>query len=88
MKKKILISTGGSGGHVIPATILHDHLLKKRDVIISTDNRGYKYLNKDIHKIYIFSQERKNKSINFNWWLYVITLNFSGQIFKSQNLFN
>ena len=42
MKKKILISTGGSGGHVIPATILHDHLLKKRDVIISTDNRGYK----------------------------------------------
>ena len=53
MKKKILISTGGSGGHVIPATILHDHLLKKRDVIISTDNRGYKYLNKDIHKILI-----------------------------------
>ena len=30
MKKKILISTGGSGGHVIPATILHDHLLKKK----------------------------------------------------------
>ena len=53
MKKKILISTGGSGGHVIPATILHSHLLKKKDVFISTDNRGYKYLNKDIHKILI-----------------------------------
>ena len=53
MKKKILISTGGSGGHVIPATIFHDHLLKKKDVIISTDNRVYKYLNKDIHKISI-----------------------------------
>ena len=26
MKKKILISTGGSGGHVIPATTIYDHL--------------------------------------------------------------
>ena len=51
MREKILISTGGSGGHVIPATILHDHLLKKKDVFISTDNRGYKYLDEDIHKI-------------------------------------
>ena len=24
--KKILISTGGSGGHVVPATILYEHL--------------------------------------------------------------
>ena len=40
MKKKILISTGGSGGHVIPAIILHDHLKEKFDVIISTDKRG------------------------------------------------
>ena len=29
MKKKILITTGGSGGHTIPATILFDHLKKK-----------------------------------------------------------
>ena len=35
MKKKILISTGGSGGHLIPATILYSHLLKKKDVFIS-----------------------------------------------------
>tara|TARA_B000000609_G_scaffold150216_1_gene135423 strand:+ start:454 stop:1515 length:1062 start_codon:yes stop_codon:yes gene_type:complete len=55
MREKILISTGGSGGHVIPATILHDHLLKKKDVFISTDNRGYKYLDKDIHKILIIN---------------------------------
>ncbi len=60
MKKKILISTGGSGGHVIPATILHDHLLKKKDVIISTDIRGYKYLNKDIHKILIIDTPKFN----------------------------
>ena len=55
MKKKILISTGGSGGHVIPATILHDHLLKKKDIIISTDKRGYKYLDKEIHKILLIN---------------------------------
>ena len=68
MKKKILISTGGSGGHVIPATILHDHLLKKKNVIISTDYRGYKYLNKDIHKILIIDTPKLNLlllSINF-----------------------
>ena len=29
MNKKILISTGGSGGHVIPAIILYEHLSKK-----------------------------------------------------------
>ena len=26
MKKKILISTGGSGGHVMPAITIYDHL--------------------------------------------------------------
>ena len=26
MTQRILISTGGSGGHVVPAIILHDHL--------------------------------------------------------------
>ena len=60
MKKKILISTGGSGGHVVPAIILHDHLSKKKDVIISTDDRGYRYLNKDIHKIFIINTPRLN----------------------------
>ena len=44
MRKNILISTGGSGGHVIPATILKDHLSKTNEVIISTDKRGFKYL--------------------------------------------
>ena len=47
MKKKILISTGGSGGHVIPAKILIDHLNHTFEVIISTDQRGERYL-KDV----------------------------------------
>ncbi len=47
MTKNYLISTGGSGGHVIPATILHEHLTKEANVIISSDKRGLKYLEKD-----------------------------------------
>ena len=45
MKKNILITTGGSGGHVIPATILYDHLSNEANVTISTDKRGSRYLN-------------------------------------------
>ena len=47
MNKNYLISTGGSGGHVIPATILYEHLIKERNVIISSDKRGLKYLDKN-----------------------------------------
>ena len=50
MKKKILISTGGSGGHVIPAKILMDHLNNNFEVIISTDQRGEKYLKNVLNK--------------------------------------
>ena len=50
MKKKHLITTGGSGGHVIPATILYDHLSKETDIIISIDKRGLKFLDKSIYQ--------------------------------------
>ena len=60
MKKKILISTGGSGGHVIPATILHEHLYEKNDIIISTDNRGFRYLDKKVYKIFLIDTPKLN----------------------------
>jgi len=47
MKQKILISTGGSGGHVVPATILYEHLKDQFHVSMSTDYRGMKFLDKD-----------------------------------------
>ena len=31
--KKIIISTGGSGGHVIPSLVIYDHLKDKFDVM-------------------------------------------------------
>tara|TARA_B100000900_G_scaffold407579_1_gene420493 strand:- start:382 stop:1449 length:1068 start_codon:yes stop_codon:yes gene_type:complete len=46
LKKNILVSTGGSGGHIVPAEILSDHLKEKFKVFISSDVRGMKYLNK------------------------------------------
>tara|TARA_B100001057_G_scaffold222228_1_gene222660 strand:+ start:1025 stop:2089 length:1065 start_codon:yes stop_codon:yes gene_type:complete len=60
MKKNFLISTGGSGGHVIPATILYEHLSKKTNVIISTDKRGLKYLDKNIYQFEIIDTPKIN----------------------------
>ena len=45
--KKILITTGGTGGHVFPAYSLAKNFLKKDfSVEILTDKRGHKYLEK------------------------------------------
>ena len=46
MKKNILIATGGSGGHIIPALVFYDLLNKKFKSFISTDFRGFHYMNK------------------------------------------
>ena len=43
--KKILITTGGSGGHVIPSLSLYDSLKEDFEVHIVTDIRGSKYIN-------------------------------------------
>ena len=46
--KKILISTGGSGGHVLPAISLFEHLKDKFDVKLVTDQRGSKYIDNEL----------------------------------------
>ena len=44
-KNKILIATGGTGGHVFPAYSLVNFLVKKNyDVELTTDIRGFNYL--------------------------------------------
>tara|TARA_Y100000766_G_scaffold278191_1_gene284633 strand:- start:131 stop:835 length:705 start_codon:yes stop_codon:yes gene_type:complete len=45
--KKILIVTGGSGGHVIPSLGIYDALKDDFEVQISTDLRGSKFINND-----------------------------------------
>ncbi len=58
MKKNYLITTGGSGGHVIPATILHDHLSKEANVHLSIDRRGLKFLDKTNYQYEIIDTPR------------------------------
>ncbi|MDC2986918.1 UDP-N-acetylglucosamine--N-acetylmuramyl-(pentapeptide) pyrophosphoryl-undecaprenol N-acetylglucosamine transferase [Candidatus Pelagibacter bacterium] len=45
IRKKILIATGGTGGHVFPAYALANYLKTKNyDLQLTTDSRGYTYL--------------------------------------------
>ena len=44
MKKKILITTGGSGGHVIPSLAIYDHLKDNYEISLITDLRGSKFI--------------------------------------------
>ena len=65
MKSKILISTGGSGGHVIPAITMYDHLKENYDVLISSDVRGLKYLDDKFYKILVIDTPKLNNLILF-----------------------
>ena len=57
MKKKIILSTGGTGGHVFPMMGLYDYLVSKNyDVAFVSDQRAKKY----------FSEEMKSKITIFN----------------------
>ncbi len=62
--KKILITTGGTGGHVIPAQIIEEHLKDDFDIYFSTDLRGLKYLQSINNKIVIIDTPRFGVSIN------------------------
>ena len=48
--KKVIIVTGGSGGHVIPALSIFDHLKENFEIEIVTDNRGRRFVNKSDYK--------------------------------------
>jgi len=65
MKGKILISTGGSGGHVIPAITIHDHLKENYNILISTDVRGLKYLDDKSYETVVIDTPKLNNFILF-----------------------
>jgi len=48
--KKILIVTGGSGGHVLPALSIFDHLKNNFEISLVTDIRGSKFINKGLYQ--------------------------------------
>ncbi len=60
--KKILITTGGTGGHVIPAKIIEEHLKNDFKIFYSTDARGLKYLSSEVNKTIIIDTPKINLS--------------------------
>ncbi len=61
----LLISTGGSGGHVIPATIFYEHLKNEFNISISSDKRGVRFLDKEKFRIKIINAPKISKNIFF-----------------------
>jgi UDP-N-acetylglucosamine--N-acetylmuramyl-(pentapeptide) pyrophosphoryl-undecaprenol N-acetylglucosamine transferase len=78
--KNILVSTGGSGGHVVPAKIIYDHLKSEFNLFMSSDDRGIKFLDKDKYNIKIINVPKISKNI---FLLPVQILVIIGLIFKS-----
>ena len=78
--KNIIISTGGSGGHVIPALVLYDHLKEKNNVLLISDLRGIKYIEKNKYKYQILNV--RNISSNILLFPFFI-INFMFLTFKS-----
>ena len=63
MKKKILISTGGSGGHVIPALNFYEHLKENNEVYLTSDLRGLRFIDTKIYKNKIINVPDIKKNI-------------------------
>jgi len=81
MKSKILISTGGSGGHVLPAITIYDHLKSNYETLISTDLRGLKYLDKENYNHIIVNTPKFNNLLLFPFsFLKVFILTFKSLI--------
>ena len=85
-EKKILISSGGTGGHVIPALSLYDFLKDENYIVkLSTDLRGMAYIeNIKIPVTVLRAQTRKKTqdSMDFSGsptWKYLSSCFFNGR---------
>ncbi len=89
MTKRILISTGGSGGHVVPATILYEHLKNQFPVSISIDKRGIKFLDRNKYNLEIFNVAPISKNIfilPFQFFLIIFLILKSIYFLKKKNI--
>ena len=79
MHKKILIATGGTGGHVFPSIALMEFLEKESyEVIFTTDKRGKKYFNQiKKNTIYTLPMVSFNKKNLFSFLIFSVKLIFS-----------
>ncbi len=74
MKSKILISTGGSGGHVVPALTFYEHLKDHFEVFLSSDLRGAKFINNNVENLTILNVLPLTKNIFLLPWTLSIFL--------------
>jgi len=86
VKKKILISTGGSGGHIIPAISLYEHLKNKFEIFLSTDKRGTKFIDKNIYDYKLIEIPRITKNIfKLPYYLFFLITSFFKSYFFLKN---
>ena len=78
--KNILISTGGSGGHVVPGTIFYEHLKNKFNLFMTSDERGIQFLDKEKYNIAVINAPKISKNI---FLLPAQVFSLIGLIFKS-----
>ena len=89
MKKKVLISTGGSGGHVIPATIIFEHLKNKFHVFLETDKRGEVFIDSKKYTYKVFSSIKLDIFFKFPIVIYKFILIFFNSLnYLKKNNFN
>lgn len=74
--KNVLISTGGTGGHVIPALSINDHLSNTFNTYIVTDLRGMKFINKNKYKFDVIDTPKLPSSI-IKYPIYFFSLIYS-----------
>ena len=63
MKKNILISTGGSGGHVVPAKIFYEQLKNEFNIFMTSDDRGIQFLDNKKYNLQIINVPKLSKNI-------------------------
>ena len=88
--KKILISTGGSGGHVIPSLIIFDHLKNNFETTLVTDKRGISFIDKNLYSYKLIDVPKINNLI-FTFPKFLILFIFSlikSFIFLKKNRFD
>ena len=77
LKKKILITTGGSGGHIIPALNFYEHLKQNNEVFLTSDLRGLRFIDTKVYnnKIIDVPDIKKNIfKIPLNLFLFLISI--------------
>ena len=88
MNKKIIFTTGGTGGHILPAINLMEHFKSKGyDVLLVTDKRGAIFLKEyPALRSYILKADTPTNKNLFKKFLSLFTIIYT--IIKSANILN